>query len=147
MSRRPGPGRVPCVGAVVPTTRGRLLMILRGREPAQGRWSLPGGRVEPGETDEQATVREVREETGLEVVVVGDAVGEVDLPTVGGGVAEVVDLPCRLAPGADPAAVRGRGRRSRRRLVHPGRGARGWTAHPGWWTPWRPGAFCPSMTS
>ena len=44
-----------------------MLMILRGHEPGKGLWSIPGGRIEPGESDEQAVVREVREETGLEV--------------------------------------------------------------------------------
>jgi ADP-ribose pyrophosphatase YjhB (NUDIX family) len=58
---------VACVGAVVHDTAGRLLLIRRGQEPSRGLWSLPGGRVEPGETVAAAVVREVREETGLEV--------------------------------------------------------------------------------
>jgi mutator protein MutT len=60
---------VPCVGAVVRDEAGRLLLVRRAHPPAQGRWSLPGGRVELGESDEQALVREVHEETGLDVVV------------------------------------------------------------------------------
>lgn len=44
----------------------RLLMVLRGRGPGVGKWSIPGGRVEPGETPEQAVVREVMEETGVD---------------------------------------------------------------------------------
>src|SRR2546430_16924216 len=60
--------RVPCAGAVVKDQAGRLLLVRRGREPGRGRWSLPGGRVEPGETAAEAAVREVREETGLDVV-------------------------------------------------------------------------------
>ncbi|SFQ18497.1 ADP-ribose pyrophosphatase YjhB, NUDIX family [Amycolatopsis arida] len=44
---------------------GRLLLVRRRRAPGRGRWSLPGGRVEPGESDAVAVVREVREETGL----------------------------------------------------------------------------------
>jgi 8-oxo-dGTP diphosphatase len=43
----------------------RLLMIRRGRGPAQGTWSIPGGRVEWGETLAEAVVREVAEETGV----------------------------------------------------------------------------------
>jgi 8-oxo-dGTP diphosphatase len=46
-----------------------LLLIRRGRGPAAGEWSVPGGRVEMGETLHVAVVREVLEETGLEVVV------------------------------------------------------------------------------
>ena len=46
-----------------------LLLIRRGRGPAAGEWSVPGGRVEPGETLHEAVVRETLEETGLEVVV------------------------------------------------------------------------------
>ncbi|MBA2465596.1 MAG: NUDIX domain-containing protein [Nocardioidaceae bacterium] len=81
-------------------------MIRRGTEPDRGRWSLPGGRVETGETDEEATVREVLEETGLDVEVVGAAVGGVELPLPSGAVAAVVDFVCRPAADADLDAVR-----------------------------------------
>ena len=46
-----------------------LLLVRRGRGPAAGEWSVPGGRVERGETLHEAVVRETFEETGLEVVV------------------------------------------------------------------------------
>ena len=55
------------VGAVV-IWDGRVLLIRRGKEPLRGRWLVPGGTVELGETLEQAVVREIREETGIEVV-------------------------------------------------------------------------------
>ena len=47
----------PCVGAIVTDGRGRLLMIKRGHDPGAGLWSIPGGRIEPGETDAEALVR------------------------------------------------------------------------------------------
>jgi ADP-ribose pyrophosphatase YjhB (NUDIX family) len=46
---------------------GRVLIVRRGRPPAHGLYTLPGGGVELGETLEQAVVREVREETGLAI--------------------------------------------------------------------------------
>ena len=54
------------VGGVV-VDDGRVLLIKRGKPPLYGRWVVPGGTVELGESLEQALVREVREETGLEV--------------------------------------------------------------------------------
>ena len=48
---------------------GKVLVIRRGKEPFKGHWSLPGGRVEAGETLREAVRREVREETGLDVFV------------------------------------------------------------------------------
>jgi mutator protein MutT len=54
-----------CVGAVV-VEGDQLLLIRRGHGPAAGEWSVPGGRVETGETVAEAVVRELYEETGLE---------------------------------------------------------------------------------
>jgi ADP-ribose pyrophosphatase YjhB (NUDIX family) len=68
-----------CAGGIVLDAAGRLLVVLRGRPPGAGLWSVPGGRVEPGETAEQACVREVAEETGLVVEIVRFA-GRVSLP-------------------------------------------------------------------
>jgi 8-oxo-dGTP diphosphatase len=65
-----------CVGAIA-VDAGRLLMIRRGRGPAMGTWSIPGGRVETGETLAEAVVRELAEETGLEGVC-GDLIGWVE---------------------------------------------------------------------
>lgn len=55
------------VGAIV-VDDDRLLMVRRGHGPAQGRWSIPSGRIERGETAAEAVVREVLEETGVTVV-------------------------------------------------------------------------------
>jgi mutator protein MutT len=59
------------VGAVVVDRRGRVLLIRRARSPDAGTWTIPGGRVEPGETVEVAVVRELREETALDARVIG----------------------------------------------------------------------------
>jgi mutator protein MutT len=53
------------VGAILTDPDGRILLIQRGHPPAAGRWTLPGGRVERGETLAQALGRELQEETGL----------------------------------------------------------------------------------
>jgi 8-oxo-dGTP diphosphatase len=57
--------------AVVEFPDGRILLIKRQTVPFRGYWALPGGRVEARETVEQAVVREVKEETGLDVEIVG----------------------------------------------------------------------------
>jgi 8-oxo-dGTP diphosphatase len=89
---------VPCVGAVITDQSGRLLLIRRRNEPGAGLWSLPGGRVEPGETDEQAVIREVREETGLQVQV-GRLLGRVERPGLGGDVFDIRDYAASVMAG------------------------------------------------
>jgi 8-oxo-dGTP diphosphatase len=96
--------RVACAGAIVRDARGRLLMIRRGTPPGQGLWSVPGGRVEPGETTEQAAVREVLEETGLLVQLTGLA-GVVEL-TGPDGVVYVVEDFFAVPPDSDPQQLR-----------------------------------------
>jgi ADP-ribose pyrophosphatase YjhB (NUDIX family) len=98
------PPVVACVGAVVQDAAGRLLLIRRGHAPHAGLWSVPGGRVEDGETLEQAVRREVLEETGLRVRP-GAVVGRVRIPGTG-VVYDVSDLACTLDP-ADQRPVAG----------------------------------------
>jgi 8-oxo-dGTP diphosphatase len=66
----PLPTPVPAVGVVC--LRGdSVLLIRRGTPPRQGEWSLPGGRIEPGERAVEAALRELREETGVEAEITG----------------------------------------------------------------------------
>jgi ADP-ribose pyrophosphatase YjhB (NUDIX family) len=100
-----GDGSIPCVGGLAYDDEGRLLLVRRANAPGQGQWSVPGGRVEPGEDDAAALVREMREETGLDVVV-GPLVGRV----VRGPFA-IADYSCRavggvLAAGDDASDAR-----------------------------------------
>jgi 8-oxo-dGTP diphosphatase len=93
------------VGAIV-VVDGALLLVRRAQPPAAGRWSVPGGRVEHGEMLTDALIREVREETGLEVVP-GELAGWVE--RVGEGhhfvildfFAQVVSATSELLPGDD----------------------------------------------
>lgn len=95
-----GGHEVDCVGALVLDGE-RLLMIRRGTEPDKGRWSVPGGRVEPGESDADAVVREALEETGL-TVAAGPLAGTVRREGPGGAAYVIRDYRCTLA-GSDPA--------------------------------------------
>lgn len=97
----PGLPNIRCVGAVVHSEHGLLLLVRRANEPGRGRWSLPGGRVEPGETDAEAVVREVYEETRLSVAV-GPLLGTVHRPAPN-GVFEINDYACQVV-GGEPRA-------------------------------------------
>ncbi|MGP4019199.1 NUDIX hydrolase [Saccharopolyspora sp. 5N708] len=97
---------IRCVGAVIHDPSGRLLLVKRAHEPGKGKWSLPGGRVEQGETDHSAVQREVLEETGLSVTV-GELVGRIFRPAPL-GTYEILDYSCRsieseLSAGDDAA--------------------------------------------
>ena len=115
MTKREYPERpVVGVGAVVLDGR-KVLLIRRGAEPLKGQWSLPGGGLETGERLEDGLRREVREETGLEVSILGlagvydrimpDAAGKAQFHYV------LIDYVCRaaggeLCAGGDAAEVR-----------------------------------------
>lgn len=90
-----------CVGAII-VEDDDLLLVRRAHPPAAGSWSLPGGRVERGETLAEAVVREVAEETGLECVC-GEMVGwsEVILDDTH---AVILDFRAHLLERADPEA-------------------------------------------
>jgi 8-oxo-dGTP diphosphatase len=101
---------IVAVGAVV-LDADRVLLVRRGQEPLKGEWSLPGGAVEIGETLEAALVREVREETSLDVVV-GPVVKVLDsIRRDASGRAEyhyiIIDYACRVRSGGSIAAAHG----------------------------------------
>lgn len=69
------PDVIAAAGAVCVRDDGQVLVIQRGTPPRQHDWSIPGGRIEAGETAEQAAIRELFEETG----VCGESVGLIDV--------------------------------------------------------------------
>lgn len=76
----------PIVGVgVVILRRGKILLGKRLNEPAKGKWSIPGGAMELGETIEQAVLREAKEETGLIVCdpILFDVINELDFDDQG----------------------------------------------------------------
>ncbi|HEY8827823.1 MAG TPA: NUDIX domain-containing protein [Jatrophihabitantaceae bacterium] len=91
--------REPCAGGIVFDQAGRLLLIRRGHPPAQGSWSVPGGRCRPGESTPDACVREVAEETGLTVIVVRFA-GHAELDGPTGSVYDIDDFLCAVVGGS-----------------------------------------------
>jgi isopenicillin N synthase-like dioxygenase/ADP-ribose pyrophosphatase YjhB (NUDIX family) len=94
---------IPCVGAIVRDAAGRLLLVRRANPPAQGLWSIPGGRVEPGETAELAVVRELVEETGL-LGAVQREVGTVERAAPGGGTYVIRDFLLHVEDAGAPVA-------------------------------------------
>ena len=72
------------VGAII-IREGRIALIKRGNEPSKGKWTIPGGLVELGESPEQAVIRETKEEVCLDVEkpTLIDVVSNVDLDESG----------------------------------------------------------------
>ena len=105
---------IPTVGAVIFDGE-RVLLVQRGKEPNKGRWTIPGGAIELGETVRQAVEREVREECGIRVQA-GDVVEVLDIIQRDEAGAlrfhyVLIDLACRYAdgeivPGDDVSDVR-----------------------------------------
>ena len=107
MTREYPPRPIVGVGGVV-VVDGRVLLIRRRFEPLAGRWNIPGGAVETGETMREALAREIKEETALDVNV-GPVLGVFDRITRDAeGRARyhfvLVDFLCRRLAG-DPAAA------------------------------------------
>ena len=102
------------VGAIV-LHESRVLLVKRGQAPALGKWSLPGGLVDLGETTREAVVREVAEECGVRITVVDvagvvervvrDEAGRIRYHYV---LVDYLAFPegTRVAPGSDAADVR-----------------------------------------
>lgn len=96
---------IPAAGALVFDARRRILLVLRGREPARGLWSIPGGKCLPGESAADCCVRETYEETGLRVEVVAYA-GRVERNAPAGGVFVIDDFECSLPRDSLPESAR-----------------------------------------
>lgn len=89
---------VLAASAVVLDDEGRVLLVRRAHDPGRGQWSVPGGRVESGETLEEACAREVLEETGY-VVEVGTELWTAHVPTGDGRHYEIHDFAATVVSG------------------------------------------------
>lgn len=93
-----GSMRTLAASAVVKNAEGQVLLVLRANEPDAGCWTIPGGRVEPGETLEDAAVREAFEETGLRITVEHE-VGTLDVANGPDEVFEIHDFLAHVVAG------------------------------------------------
>ncbi len=91
-------GIVLAASAVITDDAGRVLLVKRGTEPEKGRWSVPGGSVEVGETLADAARREAFEETGLRVSI-GRELWCVTIPSGDGRTFEVHDFAATVTGG------------------------------------------------
>lgn len=89
---------VLAVGVVITDAAGRVVLVKRGRQPQRGRWSVPGGSVEPGESLEEAAIREAREETGLDVRL-GRELWQLRTPTADGRLFQIHDFAATVVDG------------------------------------------------
>lgn len=97
------------VGIAAVDDQGRLVLVQRGHPPELGRWAVPGGRVEPGESLWEAVRRELWEETGLRPEGLPEALYVVELGSLEDRIV-VVDFGVRVRgeprAASDAAAVR-----------------------------------------
>lgn len=91
------PSKVLAVAAII-VRDGRILLIQRGNPPQQGRWTLPGGKVEAGESLQQAVRREVAEETGY-LIEVGAELLKLSVPTGDGRTFQIHDFAATIVGG------------------------------------------------
>lgn len=91
------------VGAVVLRGDGAVLLVRRARPPGVGTWTLPGGKVNPSESLEEALIREIAEETGLRVTPKA-VVETIDLEREGYSY-RIVDFVCHFSGEASPRAA------------------------------------------
>lgn len=90
---------VLAASAVITDGAGRVVLVKRGKEPQRGRWTVPGGSVEPGESLQEAAAREALEETGLEVRI-GRELWSLTTPTADGRMFEIHDFAATVTGGA-----------------------------------------------
>lgn len=89
---------VLAVGVVITDEAGRVVLVKRGKEPQRGRWTVPGGSVEPGESLQEAAAREALEETGLGVQI-GRELWDLLSPTADGRMFEIHDFAATVTRG------------------------------------------------
>jgi ADP-ribose pyrophosphatase YjhB (NUDIX family) len=99
MADTPPPQRPQLAVSAVIFRDGKVLLVRRAKSPGNGFWSLPGGRVEFGESLATALAREVDEETGLKIDIVGLAGWREVLPVAGGGHYLIMSFAARWAAG------------------------------------------------